>query len=366
MLKSLKNSMLKKFINLVISLFATGAASADSIPLKILFIGNSYTHMNDMPKMFDKIASKAGLNVIVEQSAQSSATFQIHSERREMFEAINKRKWDYIILQGFSRELSYQPEYIDTATVPYLSKITDSIYLNNPCTNVLFYMTWGYESGYEYRPEVDSYDKMADSIERGYRYIGEKYNVPVVPVGMVWKEVRKTTEIDLYDKDRAHPSSRGSYLIANTFFESIFGISADENLSIVKERDASEIREVVSSVLNEKRNDYKLDRFQIGLEPRVITKEDTASLVKEEEYEVEFIANYPEAESIMWVFEDGFTSSEWTGIYKLMASVDQNVAVHIVDKCGQTHIYNRKVVFISPENRRRRRREERRARKNKD
>jgi len=366
MRESIKNSMLKKLFNLVISLFATGTASADSIPLKILFIGNSYTHMNDMPKMFDKIARKAGLNVIVEQSAQSSATFQIHSERKEMFTAINKRQWDYVILQGFSRELAHQPEYIDTATVPYLSKITDSIYINNPCTNVLFYMTWGYESGYEERPEVDSYDKMADSIERGYRYIGEKYDVPVVPVGMVWREVKNTTEIDLYDDDRAHPSSRGSYLIANTFFESIFGISANVNLSIVRERDASEIREAVSTVLNENRVDYKLDRFQIGLEPRVVVTVDTLSLVKEETYEVEFTANYPEAESIMWIFEDGYTSSEWTGIYKLLASDAQKVEVHIADKCGVRHIYNRKVVFITPENRRRRRREERRTKRKKD
>lgn len=358
--------MLKKFFNLIISLFATVTASADSIPLKILFIGNSYTHMNDMPKMFGKIAKKAGLNVLIEQSAQSSATFQIHSERKEMFEAINKRKWDYVILQGFSRELARQPEYIDTATVPYLSKITDSIYLNNPCTNVLFYMTWGYESGYEFRPEVDSYDKMADSIERGYRYLGDKYDVPVVPVGMVWKEVKNTTEIDLYDDDRAHPSSQGSYLIANTFFESIFGISANKNLLIVKERDASEISEAVSNVLNDKRDDYKLDRFQIGLEPRMIEVEDTASLVKEKKYEVAFTANYPEAESIMWVFEDGFTSSEWTGICKLLSSDAQKVEVHILDKCGRTHIYNRRVVFVAPKNRRRRRREERRAKKKND
>lgn len=361
---SIRQIMLKKFFNLVVSLFATGTASADTIPLKVLFIGNSYTHMHDMPKMFGKIAKKAGLNVLVEQSAQSSATFQIHSERKDMFKAINKRQWDYVILQGFSRELSHSPEHIDTATIPYLSKITDAIYQNNACTNVLFYMTWGYESGYEHRPEVDSYEKMADSIRRGYKYIGEKYDVPIVPVGMVWKEVKSTTEIDLYSDDRAHPSSKGSYLIANTFFESIFGIPATDHLSIVRERDAEKIRESVSTVLETERSEYKLDRFQIAIEPRIV--EPAPDSVAEVKYEVEYKASFPEADSILWQFDDDSTSDHWEGIHLFVDDSPREVKVIITDRCGAKKIYHRQILFITAENRRRRRREERKAKRKKD
>lgn len=361
---SIKQHMLKKFFNLVISLFATGTASADSTPLKILFIGNSYTHMHNMPKMFGKIAKKAGLNVLVEQSAQSSATFQIHSERKEMFEAINKRQWDYVVLQGFSRELSHTPEHIDTATVPYLTKITDAIYENNACTNVLFYMTWGYEEGYQHRSEVDSYEKMADSIKRGYQYIGEKYDVPVVPVGMVWKEVKASTTIDLYSDDRAHPSSKGSYLIANTFFESIFGIPATDHLSIVRERDAEKIRETVSTVLETKRAEYKLDQFQISIEPRYVPQsEDT---VVEMKYEIEYKAAFPKADSVLWTFNDESTSSEWAGLHLFEDPGPHKVDVVITDRCGAKRIYNRQVLFIAAENRRRRRREERESKSKND
>ena len=354
--------MLKKFFNLIVSLFAAGTASADTIPLKVLFIGNSYTHMHDMPKMFGKIAKKAGLNVLVEQSAQSSATFEIHSEREEMFEAINKRQWDYVVLQGFSRELSHPKEHIDTATLPYLSKITNAIYQNNACTNVLFYMTWGYEDGYEFRPEVDSYEKMADSIEKGYQYIGEIYDVPVVPVGMVWKEVKSSTEIDLYSDDRAHPSSKGSYLIANTFFESIFGIPATKNLFIVRERDAEKIRESVTAVLESDRAEYKLDRFQISIEPRIVEPSDT---VKEVKFEVEHEASFPDADSILWSFDDDSTSDEWSGIHLFTDDSPRQVKVVITDRCGAKRVYHRQILFITAENRRLRRRLERKARKGK-
>ncbi len=347
--------MLKRFFNLVISLFASGSASADTIPaLKILFIGNSYTHMHDMPKMFGKIAKKAGMNVLVEKSAKSGASFHEHSERSDMFEAINKRKWDYIILQGYSRELSFQPEYIDTATIPFLSKITQAIYDNNACTNVLFYMTWGYEDGYNEREEVNSYAKMADSIERGYSYLGEVFNVPVVPVGMVWKEVKNTTSIDLYADDRAHPSNSGSYLIANTFFESIFGIQASENLSIVNEKDAQVIKNTVTNVLDKKRAEYKLDRQLIVIDTQIV------ELPNDEiHYRIEYSASYLNATSVLWDFGDSNTSESWSGSHTFDTSEPRQVKVHITNECGEARIYSYRIVFIAVENRRRRRREER-------
>ena len=52
---SIKSIMLKRFFNGILAFFATSTVAAQSEPIKVLFIGNSYTHMNDMPKMFDKI-----------------------------------------------------------------------------------------------------------------------------------------------------------------------------------------------------------------------------------------------------------------------------------------------------------------------
>ncbi|MFT5779525.1 MAG: hypothetical protein ACI837_002484 [Crocinitomicaceae bacterium] len=352
--KSIKDIMLKRFFNVIISLFATGSVTAGGDePLKILFIGNSYTHMNDMPKMFDKIAKEAGLNILVEKSAQSGASFHVHSERKDMFRAIKKRKWDYVVLQGYSRELSFKPEYIDTATIPFLSKITQAIYDNNECTNVLFYMTWGYEDGFGELDELNSYGKMADSIEHGYKYISEHYDVPVVPVGMVWKDVKNSTSIDLYAEDRAHPSQEGSYLIANTFFEAIFGVPANENLSIVVEDDAAQIRKAVSNVLSKKRMEYKLDRFQFDLE--VVVKEDAP---EEDLLELRYSANFPGAKSILWTFPNDSVSTEWSGIYLFLNPGVQIVKIHVTDACNTIRTYHRQVIIEGVETRRQRRRKE--------
>ncbi|MCJ8291452.1 MAG: hypothetical protein HRT58_16720 [Crocinitomicaceae bacterium] len=345
---SMKDIMLKKFFNGILALFATGTVTAQSEPLKILFIGNSYTHMNNMPKMFEKISKNAGMDVLVEKSAQSGASFHVHSEREDMFEAINKRQWDYVILQGYSRELTFDPEYLDTATIPFVNQITDSIFKNNACTNLLFYMTWGYDEGFQEREEVNTYEKMASKIESGYRYLSDTYDIPVVPVGMAWKKVKAMNAMDLYADDRAHPSKEGSFLVASTFFESIFGIQSNKCIGIVREKHARKIRQAVNEVLEEKRALYKLDRFQINLETAIIDPGDDEKMI------VEYAINYPEAKSIMWTFERGETRTNFSGIYEFKKHGKYKVQVDIVTGCGDTRSYNREILFVDPDRHRRR------------
>ena len=345
---SFKEIMLKKFFNGILAFFAASPVIAQSEPLKILFIGNSYTHMNNMPRMFEKISKEAGMNVIVEKSALSGASFHVHSQRKDMFQAINKRNWDYIVLQGYSRELTYDPDYLDTATVPYLNQIIDTIYKKNPCTNLLFYMTWGYEDGFQEREEVNSFEKMAAKIDTGYRYLGEMYDVPIVPVGMVWKKVKESGAMDLYDADRAHPSKHGSFLIASTFFEAIFGIPSKADVGIVQESDARKIRESVSEVLAEKRAFYKLDRIAIDLEAVSIDTADNEKLI------VKYAVSHPNAKSVLWTFENGKTSSAFSGKHEFNQHGKHKVQLDVINSCGIKTTYTRDLLLISNERARRR------------
>ena len=108
-------------------LFGTSAtATAQQDSLNILFIGNSYTHMNSMPVIFDKICKAKGKPVHVEMNTRAGASFNVHTTRTDMWEKIRSRKWDYVVMQGYSREFIEDPEYLDTASVPYMNKIIDS------------------------------------------------------------------------------------------------------------------------------------------------------------------------------------------------------------------------------------------------
>lgn len=193
----------------------------------ILFIGNSYTYRNDMPSILQEIAKSKGRNVYVEHCTQGKATLVIQSKRDEVFVAINSRKWDYIIIQGSSRDLIRDTSIINRKTIPALKRILSAIDQSNPKAKKLFYMTWGYRNGFKPYDDINSYGEMTNKVKNGYLGLKEKFGIGVVPVGMAWYNVRhKHEDIVLYVKDGAHPSLKGSYLTACCFYSGIFGDEA--------------------------------------------------------------------------------------------------------------------------------------------
>ena len=309
-------------------------------PLKFLFIGNSYTYMNDMPGLFERMAKKSGKNVLVEKNTKGGASFRSHTGRKDMFEAIRKRKWDYVVLQGFSREMSFRPEHIDTASVPFIQQILDSIYYNNPCTHVRFYMTWGYDDGFKDREEVNTYDKMADSIRKGYEWVGSKFGLPVVPAGMVWRNVRNNKGIDLYYKDRAHPNISGSYTVAATFFTAFFDEPLRGNyISRMKNRHARKINKVAFNYVTKNRERYHLNDYLFHFE---VNK-------KRDMYTVAFTSQYPDA-SLKWFVNDSLVSEKSTGEVLLTDLEDKELTLRVTRACGSREYkrflwnYNRKAI----------------------
>lgn len=60
--------------------------------MRVLFIGNSFTHYNNMPKTFHDLAESRNIKVDVHMSAKSNHTFQMHSERSDLYQDIQREK----------------------------------------------------------------------------------------------------------------------------------------------------------------------------------------------------------------------------------------------------------------------------------
>lgn len=337
--------MLRRLFKVIIAFFCgTNVASAASEPLKILFIGNSYTLNNAMPSIFEKVAKSTGKNVEVTMNAKGGHTFEMHCQRPEMFETIKSKKWDYVILQGFSLELSYPVEKIDTATIPYFNKILDSIYTNNPCTNVMLYMTWGYENGHTKEDSTDTFLKMADRVEFGYTYLSELFNIPIVPVGYSWKGIRaQHTDVKLYDADQMHPSIFGSYLAACTFYSAIFkgkvkgtSVYMPKSISAII---ADKIHEVAYQQVVQNLDKFKLHLNSYGIKAETGTKN---------KYSVNCTSSYPNASDVSWDFGDGTTSSELNTRHYYAKPGEYLVKLKVNDICGE-RVYQKKVIFKSQE-----------------
>lgn len=308
--------------------------------LSILFIGNSYTHMNEMPYIFDKIAKAKGKKIYVEMNTRSGASFQVHTTRPDLWQAIKRRKWSYVVLQGYSRELSYEPSHLDTATVPYVQQILDSIYLNNSCTKVLLHMTWGYKFGFVERPEIDTYEKMSDRISYGYTYLSEYFCLPIVPVGKVWREVRsKYPDIEMYDADLQHPSRNGSYTSACAFYAAIFKESpAGAITSTISAKNAEVIQKTAASVVLGNYEYYELNKNTYSL---------SAKRTKEGEYILTTKANFPNATELKWEFGDGKDAKEANTTHSYKKPGTYYITLRVQDECGE-RVYRRKVTFSPP------------------
>lgn len=334
----MKAFLKKKIIVLLSSLFLGSAVLAE--PMNVLFIGNSYTHYNNMPNIFQEIAVSKGIKINVEMSAKSNHTCKMHCERIEMFEKIKSKKWDYVVIQGFSRELTHEPAYLDTSFVPYFNRIIDSVYTNNPCTNVLLYMTWGYKNGIHDNPELDTYQKMSDKIAQGYQYIADLYSLPIVPVGQVWETIHKNhPDINLYVEDNQHPAINGSYLIACSFYAAIFKSSPEDGfISTVDPKVAQIIQQGAFNYIS-----TNLDRYNLKQNTLEVKYERTSN----GHYLANCKSNYPNAQSIHWDFGDS-TSSDLANVthyYKKAGTY--HVVLTIKDNCGE-RIISRNVYFKTP------------------
>lgn len=217
----------------------------------VLFIGNSFTFMNNMPTMFKEIAVSKGKKVYVDSVVEGGKDLKYHSSQIETYEKIKAKKWDYLILQAHSNELAQPESKIDINTLPYAKKIVDSVRATNSCVQVVMYMTWAYKNGNPKWSVISSYDSMQYRIKNQYMRFADLLDARVSPVGEVWKNVRANyTGINLYDPDNQHPSLAGSYLSACTHFASIFGESpignkapapVDEKVRQIIEFNASQI-----------------------------------------------------------------------------------------------------------------------------
>jgi len=335
----------KRFLNGLLGLFCLSTAHVTAQPtvnaMNVLFIGNSYTHMNSMPELFEKIAISKKIKINVEMSAKSSHTFKMHCNRPEMFEKIRSKKWDYVVIQGFSRELMYGYEHIDTASIPYFNKIVDSVYAVNPCANILLYMTWGYKNGSDLTPETDSFIKMAERVSNGYRYLSNIFDIPIVPVGDVWRNIReKHPDLKLYTEDDQHPTINGSYLAACAFYSAIFKSSPADGYSPsgVEETNASIIQNSAHQVVTSRLDDYKLRNNTLDVSYKRTKNNDYFAYCK---------AFYPNAEAVHWDFGDGTTSEERNVVHKYKKAGTYYVKLVVHDKCGIREIY-RKVHFNEP------------------
>lgn len=193
----------------------------------ILFLGNSYTYVNNLPDMLAQLAHASGDSISWDANTPGGYTLQLHTQDANTLSKINLRAWDYVIIQAQSQEPSVDTAYVEANVFPYAHMLDSLVHVNDSCTQTVFYMTWGRKNGDASNcaayPPVCTYSGMQQQLTGRYLQMAYDNHAMTAPVGCSWRNCIATNPpFDLYMSDESHPSVYGSYLAACTFYASIF------------------------------------------------------------------------------------------------------------------------------------------------
>ena len=190
--------------------------------MKILFIGNSYTYYNDMPKLFAKLAIENGKEICVDSVTKGG---------RKLYENLNPedeyhrqivvlcKETDYDVL--FLQEQSYFA-LVDFET--FVEGLAGLMKLAGAKQTVL-YATWGRKEGSPLLDELKlTSTEMTEQLHKAYRKAADRLGALISPAGICFKAVsERDASVDLYKPDLSHPSELGSALVAMVHYTRIFG-----------------------------------------------------------------------------------------------------------------------------------------------
>ncbi|MBR7184810.1 MAG: SGNH/GDSL hydrolase family protein [Clostridia bacterium] len=177
--------------------------------MKILFIGNSHTYFNEMPRMVRDLFASVGRRVEPVMQTEGGKGMFYHCERKDILFNVRHGDYDVIIMQDKATRFDAAEfaQGMDTLAEKGLSQ-----------TNArrLLYMPWANRG----KPEEQV------PMTAAYRAAAIKHDCTLVPVGEIWHALlaeKPELEAVLYREDGNHATRLGSYLAACSIFYVVSG-----------------------------------------------------------------------------------------------------------------------------------------------
>lgn len=214
---------MRYFTLILFSLWLSVSGLQAQLQRKVLFLGNSYTGVNNLPQLIRDVASSAGDTLVFDSHTPGGYRLIDHSQDITSKNKIMAGGWDYVVIQGQSQEpIVGTGEFNNGGHALYtLMK------QYNPCAVMTPYMTWGRKNGDASNcsnfPAMCTYQGMDTTLRNRYLTLSKNINGELSPVSVVWNYLRQNhPSIELYQADESHPSTAGSYAAACCFYTSLF------------------------------------------------------------------------------------------------------------------------------------------------
>lgn len=196
---------------------AIAAAQQAPQPLRILFVGNSYIYVNDLPDVVRALAESRGQRVVVDDVTYPNYSIYDHL-RLGIYQHRLREGWDWVILQqGPSSLPESQVDLRENAIIAAQMAFETG-------ARVALMAAWP--------AEVNLHTQA--NAEYSYRQAAYAAEGCVLPVSTAWRITRETQPgVRLYQSDQLHATREGTLLAAQVIVRGLLGAQPyPSNLSL--------------------------------------------------------------------------------------------------------------------------------------
>jgi hypothetical protein len=199
-----------------------GAAPA---PLRVLFVGNSYTRFNDLPQVVAALGAELGVPMQIDTFLRDGASFWEHWNETGAVARLEAGGYDVAVLQGQSLEPMGTGIFAFDQAAEGLGDLVDA-----QGARAVWFATWPRRAGHEYYQTefgIHTPAEMNDVLERAYRDAAHRCDEGFTArVGAAFLLASaELPEVELYANDGSHPSPAGSLLAACVVTQGITGLA---------------------------------------------------------------------------------------------------------------------------------------------
>jgi hypothetical protein len=198
------------FLSFILGVSAAFGQAMAGEPLRVLFIGNSYTFYNQLPLMVRQMSIEAHQPraLEVKDVTVAGSSLEQHWGRGEVQKVLASRRWDYVVIQDFS----LMPLQNAESTRKYAGLVARAA--RQAGAQPIFYLTWARQND----------PSMQATLDTVYTQVARENQGLLAPVGDAWKiALASQPQPTLFSADGSHPSYAGSYLAASVFYSLLYG-----------------------------------------------------------------------------------------------------------------------------------------------
>jgi hypothetical protein len=217
--------------------------------LRVLFVGNSYTYVNDLPGLVASVSrATRGPLIDVTSVTVGGATLRNHWETGDAPARLMEPGVDAVVLQGQSVEPALHYDEFRTYGVRFATLA------GAYGVRAVYYATWPRRAGdalYAESWSGGAPSAFNERLDLGYTRVAATAGGTVAHVGNAWMAaLRDHPSIGLYADDGSHPSPAGTWLAACVLYRALTGVapgaSADDAAVALPVADARALRETAA------------------------------------------------------------------------------------------------------------------------